>query len=463
MSHPETQGAVITTTDAVAIDEATLLRLLVDAAQDFAIFAVEPGGTILTWNPGVRNVTGYEEHEFIGQNCAMLFTPEDRETGAPEHERETARRDGRALDERWHLKKDGTRFWGSGFMHGLREGHALRGDEDGQVIGFAKILRDMTAQKRYEEELEARVRERTRQHVDAQRQMLTIQEQERRRISRELHNSTGQHLAALGLELSLLESAVNSTRAAAAESATVAREAATLASEASHASELAVKVAALAGSVPEAAVMARTSVATARTAAVTSMDAAMAASAADAAVAAINAAVPGAQRLRELTKELSHDLHRLAVDLRPTSLDDLGLVAALRAYAESCAAARAGVVVMVESIGMEEDGDAARRLPFDVETALYRIAQEALTNVAKHAVPGGATKATVTLQRIDGIAPVTVEDDGPGFDPAAGTERLGLVGMRERAALLGGTLEIESAPGRGTTVFLKVPIDSGAG
>ncbi len=164
------------------------------------------GKRSLGWNPGVQKITCYDEHEFIGMNCEILFTPEDREMGAPEHERDAARRDGQALDERWHLRKDGTRFWGSGFMHALHD--------DTNLKGFAKILRDMSAQKRYEEEMERRVRERTTAHAESQRRLLTAQEEERRRISRKLHDSTGQHLAALGLELSLLDRAAVSTREA---------------------------------------------------------------------------------------------------------------------------------------------------------------------------------------------------------------------------------------------------------
>jgi PAS domain S-box-containing protein len=454
-------------------DEATLLRLLADAARDFAIFAVEPDGTILTWNPGVKNITGYEEDEFIGRNCEMLFTPEDREHRAPDQEKGSALRDGRALDERYHLKKDGTRFWGSGFMHALY-------DDSGTHIGFAKILRDMTAQKRHDEEMEARVRERTREleertreleasliaraHAEAARQELLrrivlAQEEERRRISRELHDSTGQHLAALGLELGLLDRAALTTKNAAVTAAHAATEGARLASEAAHAAELAARLAAAADTLPEAGRLARVSADAARTAAITSTDASAAAAAADAALTAINEAMPGAARLRALTDALSHDLHRLAVDLRPTSLDDLGLVSALRAYAETCAAARAGAAVTVESVGLEEDGGPARRLPSEVETALYRIVQEALTNAAKHAVPAGAKNVSVTLQRVDGHVLATIEDDGPGFDPeTAGAGRLGLVGMRERAALLGGTLEVESAPGSGTTIYARLPV-----
>lgn len=421
-----------------------------DAARDFAIFAVEPDGTILTWNPGVKNITGYDEHEFVGGNCEMLFTPEDREAGAPEHERETARREGLCLDERWHLRKDGERFWGSGYMHALR-------DERGGLVGFAKIVRDMTAQKRYEEDLKERVRAHTRSHVEAQRQMLTVQEDERRRISRELHDSTGQHLAALGIELGLLDQTADTARSSAARAARTAGEAARLATQAAQDSEAA-HAAAQSGTAPEAARLSKRAADAARTAAGNSAEASADASAADASLAVIQETEMGLARLRALNAALSQDLHRLALDLRPTSLDDLGLVAALRAYAENCAAARAGAEVVIESVGL--DGAAGGRLSAEVETVLYRIVQEALTNAAKYAVPGGATRVSVMLQRVGATALATVEDDGPGFDveAAARKGRLGLAGMQERAALLGGSVEVESSPGKGTTVYARIPL-----
>jgi signal transduction histidine kinase len=301
--------------------------------------------------------------------------------------------------------------------------------------------------------------------MESQRQMLAVQEGERKRISRELHDSTGQHLAALGIELGLLEQAADKAREHAERAARAASEAARVAAQAARDAEKAADAAAQnldrqAEAIPEAARLAREASLAARTAAASSTDASADAAAADAVLAAIKAATPGASRLRELSRTLSQDLHRMAVDLRPTSLDDLGLVAALNAYAEGCAAARAGAQVSIESAGLETVKDSSRRLPFEVETALYRIVQEALTNAAKYAVPEGATRVGVMLQRLNGHALATIEDDGPGFDveEAARQGRLGLLGMRERASLLGGTLEIESSPGKGTTVYARIPL-----
>jgi PAS domain S-box-containing protein len=129
-------------------DEREQFRLLVECAQDYAIFVMDVEGRITSWNPGVRNILGYEEAEFVGQNSAVIYTPEDCEGGVPEQERSTARAEGRADDERWHQRKDGSHFWASGIVTALR-------DAAGELRGFSKILRDFTQRKLAEEALAA--------------------------------------------------------------------------------------------------------------------------------------------------------------------------------------------------------------------------------------------------------------------------------------------------------------------
>ncbi|HEX5273169.1 MAG TPA: PAS domain S-box protein, partial [Gemmataceae bacterium] len=162
------------------------------------------------------------------------------------------------------------------------------------------------------------------------------------------------------------------------------------------------------------------------------------------------------QQLQELTDLIGKEVHDLALKLRPTALDDLGLPTALENYLEDWSA-RAGVEVDFQSAGQE-----AGRLPPAVETALYRAVQEALTNVLKHA---RARHVSVVLRRTTDQALAVVEDDGCGFDPDAVTGaaagRLGLLGMRERLGLVGGTLTVESTPGAGTTVIARVPLRAG--
>jgi signal transduction histidine kinase len=154
-------------------------------------------------------------------------------------------------------------------------------------------------------------------------------------------------------------------------------------------------------------------------------------------------------QLRELVVATLQDVRRLAVQLRPKALDDFGLVAALERLAQTFSESSGIRVELVARIG--ED-----RLPTEVETTVYRLVQEALTNVVKHAE---ASAVSILLVRRDGIVTAVVEDDGSGFDPeAARADSLGLEGMRERVALHDGRLTLESAPGSGTTLRVEVPL-----
>ena len=214
------------------------------------------------------------------------------------------------------------------------------------------------------------------------RQLVQAEEEERRRLSRELHDEAGQHLTALGLGLQALSDI-------AAAGSEVDRR---------------------------------------------------------------------ATQLRELASTLGRDLHAIAVRLRPKALDDFGLEAALATYAEEWSR-QSGIRIDVHA------RQEAERLPGATESAIYRVVQEALTNIARHS---GATHASIVLERRDGKLIAVVEDNGRGFDPendarAADAPGLGLLGIQERVALLGGTVAIESAPGSGTSLYVRVPIASSSG
>src|SRR4051812_9783255 len=124
-----------------------LFRLIVDSATDYAIFVLGRDGRIASWNAGAGRLFGYEADEILGRDIAVLFTPEDRANGEPEAERARAERDGRALDDRWHLRKDGSRFFVSGSVSPLR-------DDAGAFTGFAKVCRDVTERERAKAELQ---------------------------------------------------------------------------------------------------------------------------------------------------------------------------------------------------------------------------------------------------------------------------------------------------------------------
>jgi len=156
-------------------------------------------------------------------------------------------------------------------------------------------------------------------------------------------------------------------------------------------------------------------------------------------------------QLKSMTNDVLENLHRLAMDLRPASLDHLGLTAALRQYIETFSNQH-GLKMQFEVVGLDD----LPRLPPAVETNVYRIVQEALTNVVRHAQ---ATRIDVLLEQRGDQMVAIVEDDGIGFDAEAARQsgRLGLLGMRERAEMLGGTLAVESTLGSSTTIYVEVP------
>jgi PAS domain S-box-containing protein len=158
--------------------------------------------------------------------------------------------------------------------------------------------------------------------------------------------------------------------------------------------------------------------------------------------------------LQSLTAQIGSNLHRTAWELRPTSLDDVGLLRALETYVADWSE-RFGIRVDFHCAGMD-----GMNFPPEVETTAYRLVQEALTNVLKHAAAG---TVSLVLERHEDWLQIIVEDDGKGFDPdsVADRGRLGLAGMRERLALVAGTLTIDSASGFGTTLYFRMPLAGG--
>jgi two-component system CheB/CheR fusion protein len=371
------------------------LRLLVESVTDYSIIIQNLEGCIEVWNPGAERMFGYTKAEVVGQSIEIIFTPEDRERGAHLEEMTQAREQGHAADERWHLRKDGSRFYVSGVLTALR---------NGVLSGYAKIARDLTESKRTEEELrrahealEQRVEERTRELAEINealrvenaerrqieksrlqllRQLVRTQEDERRRIARDIHDHLGQQSTALRLNLEALKEQC-------------------LAYE-----ELCEPIA----------------------------------------------------QTQMIAARLDADVDFLAWELRPASLDDLGLAAALANYVKDWSR-HFQIPAQYHSTGLDKE----RPSP-ETEISLYRIAQEALNNTYKHA---HAKRVDVLLERRNDHVALIIEDDGVGFNPdeAAETQQgLGLLGMRERAGLVGGTLEIESSSDEGTTIFARVPV-----
>jgi PAS domain S-box-containing protein len=124
-------------------------RLMVESVEDYAIFTMDPEGRVASWNPGAERLLGYRTDEILGRASACFFTPEEAEKGVPEQEMRTAVETGRAIDDRWHVRKDGSYFFANGITSPLR-------DRSGALRGYVKVMRDRTDRKRLDEELRLR-------------------------------------------------------------------------------------------------------------------------------------------------------------------------------------------------------------------------------------------------------------------------------------------------------------------
>lgn len=376
-----------------------LLYQLVDNVKDYAIYASNLDGEIVSWNVGAQKIFGYTAQEAIGQNSRILFTKEDQENNEPERERQTAREKGCAKDERWHIRKNGALFFASGVQTPLY-------DESGKHTGYAKIARDLTERIEIQEELleakdnlEIQVRERTSElhlsneslrseviertqseklRVALLQRIVKTQEDERKRIAREIHDHIGQGMT--GLKLKLI-----------------------------HFLNIYEEDSNLNGHFNE---------------------------------------------LLSIANQIDSEIDFLAWELRPSILDDFGLSAAMKKFVHDWS------VHFKTPAEFKEIGLDGKHLLPEIEINLYRIGQEALNNISKHAK---ATNVSAILERRGGTVSLIIEDDGVGFDPnkrAKLTEDdrgMGLLGIKERAELVGGTFEIESSKGNGTTVYVRVP------
>jgi PAS domain S-box-containing protein len=356
---------------------AELFRLLVEGIRDYAIFVLDPEGKILTWNPGAQAMKGYTRDEIVGRHFSTFYPPEAVQSGWPQRELTLAEKEGRFADEGWRVRKDGTTFWASVIIS------ALRGP-DGKLTGFAKVTQDLTARREADERVQTlnrELRERVSQLDETRRlielrtlelqklstQLLQVQDEERRRIARELHDDLGQQLTVIKMELDNLS---------------------------------------------------------------------------------------GVEEVSRLTDTAAATVRNLSYLLHPPLLDETGLRAALHWYIEGIAK-RSSI-----DISLTFTPQAFPRLPRDIETTIFRIIQESLTNVCRHA---SSESARVEIEKQLESVLVRVRDYGIGLrHELAGRNvssslGVGVTGMRERVRQFGGELTISRAE-PGTRVEARIPL-----
>jgi PAS domain S-box-containing protein len=351
-------------------------RRLLESAPD-AMIIVSTGGKIELVNTQTEAMFGYEREDLIGKPIEVLV-PDHRRT---KHE---AQRDA-------YMTNSHARPMGLGLeLHGLRRDGSEFPVEvalspiqfEGEQVVCAAI-RDKTEEKALEARLMAAERERADSMRDLAAFVQGAQEEERRRVARELHDDLGQRLAALKLSMQLLENDVMQSNE------------------------------------------------------------------------------PYQARLHTLVTDVDRmiaEVRRLSYNLRPLALDDFGLTVALEMLCREIDRLYGVKTKLSVSDSLPPFGDS------HVDIALYRIAQGAMSNVARHA---GASQASIDLFERDGAVVMSVVDDGRGFDTATlrikrtGPSGLGLIGIRERAEMLGGTFKLTSRPGEGTRLDVEIPVRTG--
>ena len=170
-------------------------RLLLEAVQDYAIFMLDATGHIRTWNLGAQRIKQYAAADIIGKHFSIFYPEEDKRNGKPQWELEVAKKEGRFEDEGWRIRKDGSRFWANVIITALR-------DKNGNLVGFGKVTRDFTERMEAKEALAKS--ERSLRELSLH--LLSTQDEERKRIGRDLHDSLGQSLAMLKLKLETVAS-----------------------------------------------------------------------------------------------------------------------------------------------------------------------------------------------------------------------------------------------------------------
>lgn len=356
-------------------------RLLVDSVKDYAIFLLDPDGRVATWNQGAERIKGYKASEIIGQHFSRFYPKEAQESKWPERELEIAAKEGRFADEGLRVRKDGSTFWANVVITALR-------DKEGELKGFSKVTRDLTERRALEErgrqlnkELRARVAEltesqrlvelRTFELQKLSAELLRVQDEERRRMARALHDDLGQELTALKIELDV------QNRAKETEARTLVHAIA-------------------------------------------------------------------------LTDSALNKVRNLSYLLHPPLLDESGLLPALHWYFEGLKT-RAPL-----KLSFDYKPLLFPRLPRELEVVIFRVIQESLTNIFRHAE---SEDARIEMVQESAHVKVRIRDFGKGISNQAtmGKSGVGISGMRERVMQLHGDFIIARAE-PGTLVEISLPI-----
>jgi PAS domain S-box-containing protein len=380
-------------------------RLLIQGIQEYAIFQLDPVGQVVTWSSGAERLKGYKAEEIIGRHFSVFYPLEDIQKGKPEKILGEAVRLGHIEDEGWRVRKDGSKFWANVVLSTL---HSPLGN----LRGFIKLTRDMTGRREKEESL------------TKAKQLLELRVEQRtallNRINQELRTEIADRVRAE----EQLKTSLDQLRALAARIQSVREE----------------ERAAIAREIHDELGQACTAI---------KMDLALIGHKTTKQQSRLRAKVAAAI---QVVDDMIVTLRRIASDLRPRTLDDLGLTAAIEWQVQEFQN-RTGIRCRVT---LPEDP-----LVLDVErsTAIFRIFQESLTNVARHAQ---ASRVEALLEKDASQIRLQVNDNGKGFDleEVKGRKSLGLVGMQERALLLNGEIKVESSPGQGTTMSLRIPLSS---
>jgi PAS domain S-box-containing protein len=465
-------------------------RLLADTVTDFAFILFNPENRVAGWSAGAQQILGWREEEILGESGGVFFTPEDRAQGAVEAELTTALNKGRAEDERWHVRKNGTRFWGSGVMTPIR---------DGTLKGFIKVLRDTTAQKLAQEKLtesEARLRDtfayaavgmaltdlsghfsdanptycrivgRTLEQLrkldlisithrdDRARNVAAIQKLltgelptyiiEKRYVLPDggivwVRNSVSALRNAAGKPKELIAICEDVTTRVEGE---IAREQQAGENKNSDLRALAARLVTADEEQRRHIAYALHEDAAQRLAALRMEIEAL-----------LQKPQELSSQIKTLTKladDVSVELRELSYSLHPPTLEHLGLDVALRQLVENFARHWTQSANYASS-------DVSVDIPFPVGIAIYRITEEALRNVAAHA-PGASV--SVTLAGTSRGLELTIMDTGSGFvfSKPRRPKSLEIISMQERVRLLGGRIRIRALVSQGTQISIVIPL-----